>query len=206
MTRINLLPWREIRRKEQQRQFISVAAGAAVLMGVIVLYVHIYIGGLIEDQAARNKFLEEEITKVEQKIAEIKTLETKKQQLLARMNIIQRLQARRPEIVHVFDDLVRAVPSGMYLTKVSQQGNTMVVEGVAQSNARISTLMRNLDGSESFSNPRLDVIEADAKDPSHNSRFKLTVTQGKVDEETGQANATGATKTAPPKPGQTKHT
>ena len=188
MTRINLLPWRETRRKEQQRQFISIAAGAAVLMGVIVLYLHLHVSGLIEEQTLRNKFMQDEIAKVEAKIAEIKTLETKKQQLLARMTIIQQLQSRRPEIVHVFDELVRAVPPGMYLTKISEQGNTMVFEGVAQSNARVSAFMRNLDASSWFSNPKLDVIEADPKDQSRSSRFKLTVSQVRKE----QGAATGA--------------
>ncbi len=177
MTRINLLPWREIRRKEDRRQFISIAAGAAILMAVIVFYVHIHIGGMIESQERRNKFLQDEIAKVDAMIAEIRTIETKKQQLLARMNIIQELQTRRPEVVHIFDELARAVPSGMYLTNVVQQSGTLVVEGVAQSNARVSSFMRNLDSSEWFSGPRLDVIESDSKDAGRNSRFKLTVNQ-----------------------------
>lgn len=181
MTRINLLPWREIRRKEERRQFISVAAGAAVLMGLIVFYVHLHVGGLIEDQERRNKFMQDEIAKVDAKIAEIRTLESKKQQLLARMNIIQQLQTRRPEIVHVFDELAQAVPEGMYLTRISQQGGTLVVEGVAQSNARVSMFMRNLDGSPWFSGPRLDVIESGGKEQSRNSRFKLTVNQVRTD-------------------------
>lgn len=177
MTSINLLPWREIRRKEQQRQFFSVAGGAAVLMGLIVFYIHIHIGGMIDLQSMRNKFLEEEITKVEAKIVEIKTIEAKKQQLLARMNIIQQLQTRRPAIVHVFDELVKAVPSGMYLTNVSQQGKQLVIEGAAQSNARVSAFMRNLDASDWFTNPRLEVIEADSKDLARTSHFKLAVSQ-----------------------------
>lgn len=177
MTCINLLPWREMRRKEQQRQFFSIAGGAAVLMGVIVFYVHIHIGGLIEAQEQRNRFLEKEIAKVDEKIAEIRTLKAKKQQLLARMNIIQQLQTRRPEIVHVFDELVRAVPGGMYLTKVTQQGSSLVIEGVAQSNARISSFMRNLDASGWFADPRLEVIEADDKERVRTSRFKLRVSQ-----------------------------
>lgn len=192
MTRINLLPWREIRRKEQRRQFISVAGGAALLMAVIVLYVHIHIGGLIDGQERRNKFMTDEIARVDAMIAEIRTLETKKQQLLARMNIIQELQTRRPEIVHVFDELVQAVPQGMYLTRVSQQGDVLVIEGIAQSNARVSSFMRNLDGSPWFTGPRLDVIEADAKDASRNSRFKLTVNQVRTDK---QQEAGGAART-----------
>lgn len=181
MTRINLLPWREIRRKEQQRQFVSIAGGAAVLMGMILFYIHIHIGGLIEDQSQRNQFLKEEIVKVEAKIEEIRTLETKKKQLLARMNIIQQLQTRRPEIIHVFDELVRAMPSGMFLTGISQSSGVLIIEGVAQSNARISTLMRNLDGSEWFRDPKLDVIEAEGSEQTRVSRFKLTVNQSGSD-------------------------
>ncbi|MDX9739582.1 MAG: PilN domain-containing protein [Gammaproteobacteria bacterium] len=185
MTRINLLPWRELRRKEERRQFFSVAAGAAVLMGVLVLYAHIHIGGLISAQDQRNKYMRDEIAAVDAKIAEIRTLETKKQQLLARMNIIQELQTRRPEIVHIFDELVRAVPAGLSLTKVSQQGGSIVIEGIAESNARVSAFMRNLDGSDWFVAPRLDVIEADAKAATRSSVFKLTVRQAGQQQDAG---------------------
>ncbi len=177
MTRINLLPWRELRRKEQQRQFISIAAGAVILVGMALLYIHLHMSSLIEDQNLRNKFLQDEIAKVEEKIAEIRTLETKKQQLLARMDIIQQLQTRRPEIIHIFDELVMAMPSGMYLTSISQSGSVIIIEGAAQSNARISALMRNLDNSAWFNNPKLDVIEADAREQTRVSRFKLVVNQ-----------------------------
>ena len=177
MTRINLLPWREQRRKEQQRQFISIAAGAVILMGMALLYIHLHMNSLIEDQNLRNKFLQDEIAKVKEKIAEIRTLETKKQQLLARMDIIQQLQTRRPEIVHIFEELVMAMPSGMYLTSISQSGSLIIIEGAAQSNARISALMRSLDSSAWFNDPKLDVIEADAREQTRVSRFKLVVNQ-----------------------------
>jgi type IV pilus assembly protein PilN len=180
MTRINLLPWRETRRKEQQRQFFSIAAGAVILMGMTLLYVHLHMSSLIEGQEQRNRFLQDEIAKVEEKIAEIRALETKKQQLLARMDIIQQLQTRRPEIIHIFDELVRAVPSGMYLTGITQTGQVIVIEGSAQSNARISTLMRNLDGSDWFNDPKLDVIEADSRETARVSKFKLTVRQARL--------------------------
>lgn len=189
MTRINLLPWRELRRKEQQRQFISIAAGAVLLMGAVMVYIHLHMNALIEEQNLRNKFLQDEIAKVEQKIAEIRTLEAKKQQLLARMDVIQQLQTRRPEIVHIFDELVRAMPSGMYLTGISQRGSTVVIEGAAQSNARISALMRNLDGSDWFNDPKLDVIEADARDQTRVSRFKLTVNQVRIGADEDKMNS-----------------
>jgi type IV pilus assembly protein PilN len=201
MTCINLLPWREMRRKEQQRQFFSIAGGAALLMAMIVFYIHIHVGSLVELQSHRNKFLEDEIAKVEAKIVEIKAIEAKKQQLLARMSIIQQLQTRRPAIVHVFDELAKAVPSGMYLTNVSQQDRLLVVEGVAQSNARVSAFMRNLDASDWFVNPRLEVIEANSKDLARTSHFKLSVSQvvsegDSADEEKEDAGKSGAKKDA----------
>jgi len=177
MTRINLLPWRETLRKEQQRQFISVAAGASILMAVIIFYVHIHIGGLIDAQTARNNFLEKEIALVDEKITEIKQLETEKQQLLARMNIIQQLQSRRPEIVHIFDEMARSVPDGIYLTSIKQLGESLAIEGVAESNARVSAFMRNLDASKWFTNPGLIVIESKEKENVRTSRFTLKVTQ-----------------------------
>jgi len=177
MTAINLLPWREMRRKEHERQFFSVSAGAALLMGVIVFYIHIHVGGLIEAQNSRNAFLQDEITKVEKTISEIKTLQSEKQALLARMNIIQQLQKRRPEIVHIFDEIVRTVPGGIYLTSIKQQGNAFTIEGMAQSNARVSSFMRNLDASDWFERPRLDVIEANDKDAVRTARFKLLVNE-----------------------------
>lgn len=177
MTRINLLPWREQRRKEQQRQFISVAAGAVILMGMIILYVHLHIGAQISDQDERNGFLKQQIAEVDKKIKEIDSLEAEKKSLLARMEIIQELQTRRPGIVRLFDEMARRVPSGIYLTEFTQKGDSFLVKGVAQSNARVSALMRNLDESEWFAEPRLEVVEVDKKKRSHYSQFTLHVKQ-----------------------------
>ncbi len=177
MTRINLLPWREQQRKELQRQFASVAAGAVVLMGAIIFYVHLHMTSLIDAQTARNEFLNEEITLVDEKIKEIKTLEDEKQNLLTRMDVIQQLQTRRPEIVHLFDELVRNVPEGVYLTEVSQSNKAVKIMGVAQSNATVSIFMRKLDESAWFSNPRLEVIEAIVKERVRTSTFTLHVEQ-----------------------------
>jgi type IV pilus assembly protein PilN len=178
MTSINLLPWREMLRKERQRQFASIAVGAAVLMGATILYVHLHIGGLIDDQNGRNAFLQGEIKKVDEQIAEIKDLESEREKLLARMNIIQQLQSNRPQIVHLFDEMVTTLPEGVYLKKVKQDGNSLVIDGEAQSNARVSAFMRNLDTSEWLTKPRLDVIKAvDAKDGERDSDFTLRVSQ-----------------------------
>ena len=182
MTRINLLPWREALRKERKRQFASVAVGAAVLMAAIVFYAHVHINGLIENQNIRNKFLQDEIAKVDESIKEIRQLESAKKALLIRMNVIQDLQSRRPMVVHMLDELVRAVPEGLYLTKMEQQGHEVVLEGMAQSNARVSAFMRALDASAWFDNPRLDVIQVDEKNGSRTSKFTLVVKQVNPDE------------------------
>lgn len=122
MARINLLPWREEARKARQKQFAFIAAGTAVFAGLVLVYVHIFISGLIEDQNRRNTFLEEQIRIVDQQILEIRELEKTKANLLARMKIIQELQRSRPQIVHLFDDLVKTLPDGVYLNKISQKG------------------------------------------------------------------------------------
>jgi type IV pilus assembly protein PilN len=190
-TRINLLPWRESLRKERKRQFASIAGGAALLMVVIVFYFHLHINGMIEHQNSRNTMLETEIAKVDESIKEISELETKKTQLLNRMTVIQDLQTRRPLSVHLLDELVRTLPEGLVLTKVTQKDNDLDLEGVAQSNARISAFMRNLESSAWFSNPKLDVIQAQDKSGSRVSKFVLKVKQLTPDEvakkQTGEA-------------------
>lgn len=177
MTRINLLPWRERQRKELQREFASIAAGAVILMGAIIVYVHLHMASLIEGQSNRNAYLENEIALVEAKIKEIESLEDEKQHLLTRMDVIQQLQTRRPEIVHLFDEFVRHVPEGVYLTAIDQSGASIEISGVAQSNATISSFMRSLDESDWLANPKLEVIEANLKDRVRTSTFKLHVDQ-----------------------------
>ncbi len=182
MTQINLLPWREAQRKERKRQFSSIAVGAALLMTVLVFYAHVHINGLIEHQNARNKFLQDEIAKVDESIKEIRELESAKKALLIRMNVIQDLQSRRPMVVHMLDELVRAVPEGLFLHHVEQKGHEVILEGLAQSNARVSAFMRQLDASEWFDSPRLDVIQVEEKDGERSSKFTLVVKQVNPDE------------------------
>jgi len=177
MTRINLLPWREQLRKERERQFYSMAGGAALLTVLIVGYVHLHVAGTIENQRQRNALLEQEIKTVEGQIKEIKELETEKTQLLARMRVIEQLQSQRPQMVHLFDELVKTVPEGVYLTSVKQNGTAITVEGVAQSNARISAFMRNVESSRWMSSPRLNVIESTDKGGQRASRFVLDIKQ-----------------------------
>lgn len=177
MTRINLLPWRDALRKERKRQFVSIIAGAVVLMLAIVFFIFIQIKGSIDDQNSRNAFLDAEIAKVDSKIKEIRELETKKKQLLNRMDVIQNLQTRRPMVVQMLDKLVVALPDGLYLTKFEQAGVELTINGLAQSNARVSQFMRNLDESEWFDSPKLEVIQVQEKNGSRSSKFTLKVKQ-----------------------------
>lgn len=177
-TRINLLPWRETLRKERVRQFGSTAVGAAILVCAIVFYIYWHISGMISYQDSRNKYMEDEIAAVETKIKEIRELESKKKQLLARMNVIQNLQGRRSDLVHLLDELVRVVPDGLYITSFSQKGESLSIAGMAQSNARVSAFMRSLDESEWFSDPKLLVIQAvGGGRAGRSSSFSMSVTQ-----------------------------
>lgn len=177
MTQINLLPWRETRRKEAQRQFASVAAGAVVLMGLTIFYVHWHVSGLMERQQVRNEFLQKEIEVVDKKIAEIKELEAERKKLVARMEVVQQLQSQRPRIVYLFRELVNVLPDGVYLTNIKQADSALTVDGIAQSNARVSAVMRNVDASEWLDKPRLEVIETTTKQGERTSRFQLSVKQ-----------------------------
>jgi type IV pilus assembly protein PilN len=175
-TRLNLLPWREIRRREQDRQLLTIAIGAWVLMVVIVFYAHIHVTGLIEAQNRRNDFLKAEIAKVEKQIKEVAELKKRRQDLIARMNVIQQLQSDRTRVVRVFDELVRRVPEGVQLSSLKQSGGSnMALTGVAQSNARVSALMRNLSVSNWFDDPKLDVINVKQKGGDRVSEFSMKV-------------------------------
>jgi type IV pilus assembly protein PilN len=174
MARINLLPWRAELRKQKQKEFATVASGSAVLMVLVIMLVHVQLSGAIAQQDARNQFLQAEIRTVEGQIKEIKDLELAKTQLVARMKVIEQLQRGRPAVVHLFDELVAATPEGLYLTSLVQKDRTLTLEGLAQSNARVSTLMRNLDASPWLENPVLEIIEAQ-NDGSR--KFKLRVAQ-----------------------------
>lgn len=176
-TRINLLPWRAMRRKEQDRQLLSIGVGAWILMGLVIFYAHLHVTGLIENQSKRNDFLNTEIKKVEEEIKEIKELQAARNALLARMRVIQQLQLDRTQVVHLFDELVRKTPEGVYLMTLKQAGQTLTLTGAAQSNARVSAFMRNLDASDWYTKPELDVINVKAKGSERVSEFTLRVNQ-----------------------------
>jgi len=177
MTRLNLLPWRDLRRKEQDRQILSIAVGVWILMGLVVFYAHLHVSGLIENQQKRNEFLDKETKKLDEEIKEIRELQAARAALLARMRVIQQLQMDRTRVVHLFDDLARKLPEGMYLTSFKQSGQTITLTGNAQSNARVSALMRNLDASDWYAKPDLDVINIKTKGNDRVSEFTLRVNQ-----------------------------
>ena len=189
MTKLNLLPWRELRRKEQDRQLISAGGFTWVLMALVIFYAHLHVSALIDNQKKRNEFLKEEIAKVDKQIEEIKQLKKQRQALIARMNIIHRLQGDRTQIVHVFDELVQQLPEGIYFTRLDQKGKVFSVDGTAQSNARVSALMRNLDSSDWFTNPVLKVINVKDSGGDRVSNFQLSVTQADKQSEKSKEKA-----------------
>ena len=177
MARINLLPWRDELRKERQKQFQISAVLAAFLMLAIIALVHFRMGAIADNQQSRNAYLEKEIKVLNKRIKQIKDLEKSKARLLARMDIIQQLQGSRPQVVHVFDELVTTLPDGVYLTNIKNSGAGITLNGVAQSNARVSSYMRKVDNAEWLANPRLNVIETKARKGQRISKFALKVRQ-----------------------------
>src|SRR6266481_5838073 len=174
MPRINLLPWREQERKVRRREFL-VAAGAAVFASVILIVVgKLFFSSWTDAQIEKNNLLKKEIVKLDAQIADIQDLETRKQRLVARVEIIERLQRERPEIVHLLDELVKIVPEGVYLTQLKENGNKLEIHGVAQSSTRVSTFMRNIDSSVWMDNPVLQVVESSRDSPTGGSNFVLT--------------------------------
>jgi type IV pilus assembly protein PilN len=188
MAHINLLPWRDELRKQKQQQFAVVGAGSAILGALLVLLAHMQMEGLIEKQNQRNQFLDREIAELDTKIAKIKDMEKTKSALLARMDIIQQLQRSRPQSVHLMDQLVYTLPDGVYLNKISQKDQALTLNGVAQSNARVSAYMRNIDGSQWMASPKLEVIETRDGERRRSAEFVLRATQATStpSEETGE--------------------
>lgn len=175
MIRINLLPHREIKRKQQQKEFFALL-GAVIGLGAAAWFaVHSYLGDQLEEQDGRNSYLESEIAGLEKQIDEIQKLKEQTSALLQRKKIVESLQANRAETVYLLDQLVRQLPDGVYLKSVNQKINTVTVSGYAQSNARVSTFMRNLESSPYLEKPVLIEIKALADKNARLSEFSLSV-------------------------------
>jgi type IV pilus assembly protein PilN len=176
MPRINLLPWREGQRKERKLAFLVALGVAALAAGVTSFAAYLLYGSMIESQERRNQQMRTEIKTLDKQIEEINNLETDKQRFIARMGIIEKLQRSRPEIVHVFEEIVRTLPEGVYLTGVKQNDRKLRFEGVAQSSTRVSSFMRNIDASQWLRNPELEVVQT-SKGTGPGSSFTLTAEQ-----------------------------
>jgi type IV pilus assembly protein PilN len=166
MAKINLLPWRAERRANRQKEFYGMLGLAAAGGLVLSFLIWFHYSQQISGQNTRNQFLQAEIQKVEGKIKEIEALDKQKDRLLARKKVIEQLQANRSQMVHLFDSLVRTIPDGVALANIKQEGEILTLEGRAQSNARVSNYMRNLEGSGWMTNPDLSIIEAKAEEKS----------------------------------------
>src|ERR1700721_283912 len=174
MPRINLLPWREQERKIRRREFTGYACGAIVAAAIFVGGGKLVYSSWTDSQTEKNNLLKKEIVKLDAQIADIQDLETRKQRLVARMEIIEKLQRKRPEIVHLFDEIVKTVPEGIYLTQIKETGKKLEMKGVAQSSTRVSTFMRNIDSSSWMDNPQLQVVETTKDSSTGGSSFTLS--------------------------------
>ena len=160
MAKINLLPWRAERRTQRQREFYGMLGLAAAAGLVLSFLIWFHYSQQISGQNTRNEFVKAEIAKVEEQIVQIEALDKQKDRLLARKKVIEQLQANRSQMVHLFDSLVRTIPDGVALANIKQEGEILTLEGRSQSNARVSTYMRNLESSGWMTNPDLSIIEA----------------------------------------------
>ena len=177
MPRINLLPWREEERKKRQRDFGVAMAGGVVAAIAVVLATMFFYSQLISNQESRNARLTAEIKELEKSIEEIDGLERQKERLLARMEIIEQLQKSRPEIVHLFDEMARQLPEGVYLTGMKQTGTKVEVRGIAQSSTRVSALMRQVDSSEWMADPEVERVETKQSGASRQAEFIVFLKQ-----------------------------
>jgi type IV pilus assembly protein PilN len=189
MPRINLLPWREQLRQKRKKDFISAIIGAVLIGGLLTYGTKLGVQAQIRGQNARNEILRTEITELDKQIAEILGLENQKERLLARMEIIEQLQKARPEVVHLFDELVSTLPEGVHLTEIRQTGSRIELQGAAQSSTRVSALMRNIDASQWLRNPALDVVETVDLGPMRNAQFTLFMEQIPMNDEESMAGA-----------------
>lgn len=176
MTRINLLPWRQERRAQRQKEYLAILGSSALAAVLAVFGVYSYFNTLIDNQNDRNTYLQEEIKALDVKIAEIAELEKKRQHLLNRKQVIEQLQANRSQMVHLFDQLVKTIPEGVRLNSIKQTGELLTLEGAAQSNARVATYLRALEGSGWMTAPEPMVIEAKGDDRLMPYQFRLQVT------------------------------
>lgn len=176
MTKINLLDWRSSRRVKRKQQFMVLLALGGIISAAAVLASYLAIDLAVSHQQARNAYLQQQIAEMDKQIKEIQELQKTKSNLLARMRVIEQLQQSRSATVHFFDEIINTLPDGVFLTGIKQNGNNVTLDGVAESNGRISAYMKNLDGSPWFKDPRLVVIRTGTQGRVRNAEFQLQVT------------------------------
>lgn len=175
MTQINLLPWREKKREQAKKMFITMVISSAVIAALIVFIINYYASELINNQTARNQMLEKEIKSLNEQIKEIKILKLTRKALISRMAIVQNLQSTRTLMVHLFDELIKVTPTGVFVTKLERKNDIVTLWGHSESNANVSNLMRKIENNDWIQNPALTKIKKmdDEKQPA-NSEFTLT--------------------------------
>ncbi len=175
MAKINLLPWRDEFRQEKKKEFTTIFVGVCIAAAFAAYMWVGMVEGAIDNQNSRNGLLEQEIAALEEQVKEIQELKRRKAELIDRMRVIQDLQGTRPVIVRYFDELVRAVPDGIFIRVLSRKGNVISIEGVTESNNRVSAFMRRLDASEWFTTPNLNSVTAAEQFGEQASEFRLTI-------------------------------
>ena len=184
MPTINLLPWRAELRAKRKKDFLVAVAGAVVFGALLSYGGKMMVQGWTSAQNHRNDILRAKITELDRQIEEINALDSQKSRLIARMEIIDRLQRARPEAVHLLDELVETLPEGVYLTEVAQNDQRIEIKGSAQSSTRVSALMRNVDSSEFLNQPQLEVVQTVDNGPTRDANFTIFAHQISMDEET----------------------
>ena len=187
MPRINLLPWRAEQRQRRKKEFLVALAGSLIVAVGVVYLSKLTVQGWTSNQQARNEVLKSEIKALDAQIAQISGLESQRDRLVARMQVITQLQRSRPEVVHLFDELVSAMPEGVYLTEVQQQGTRIQVKGNAQSSTRVSALMRNIDDSAWLKGPGLEGVDFVTEGTERNAQFRVFAEQVPIAAADGQS-------------------
>lgn len=189
MAKINLLPWREVHRQEKKKEFFVILAGVVVISAFLAFLWVSNVQSAITEQNARNRLLKSEISALEKQVSEIEELKQRREELLARMRVIQDLEGTRPVIVRYFDDMVRAIPDGVYLNLMQREGESIRLEGIAESNNRVSSFMRNLDESDWFAAPNLRSVIAAPEEGEQANSFVMTVRTSAPSDETDDDEA-----------------
>jgi type IV pilus assembly protein PilN len=186
MIRINLLPYREEKRKARRQQFYTLAGLVFTLAAMVVFLVYSVLGGYVSEQESKNAFLKKEIALLDARIDQIKRLREQTQALLSRKEVIESLQSDRSEAVHLLNELTKSVPEGVYLKSIKQEGRKVTLSGYAQSNSRVSSLMRNLEGSQWIQSPQLLEIKAVTVDKRRLNEFILVLQLTRSAESSGK--------------------